>query len=113
MKNEVIMINNKLQNLTENMEIFLGLCEEIVNSYDSKKRNYQQLMNILKFDFYKSIVLNDINTIINDDNIIDKINDLMDIHYKMDNKNISNKEKSKKEKIIEKLNMEINNFKLK
>jgi septal ring factor EnvC (AmiA/AmiB activator) len=109
-KNEIEEIITKLNNLSENFEIYYSIFDNIVKANDNTKRNYQMLRNFKEFDNYINFFIKDINKVINDDNIIDKFNDLMDIDYKINNKDLSNKNKSENEKIIEKLKEEIKNF---
>ena len=109
-KNEIEEIITKLNNLSENIEIYYSIFDNIVKANDNTKRNYQMLRNFKEFDNYINFFIKDINKVINDDNIIDKFNDLMDIDYKINNKDLSNKNKSENEKIIEKLKEEIKNF---
>ena len=98
-------IISKLYEIKDNIEVFLKICNEVVNDYETKKRNFQILMNIKELEKYKMDLFKDIGKIINEDNIIDKFNDIMNIGYKMSNQN--NKKKSEKDIIIEKLNTQI------
>jgi len=102
---EIENIISKLNEIKDNIEIYFNICNEVVNDYENKKRNYQILMNIKELEKYKSDLFKDIDKIINEDNIIDKFNDIMNIGYKMNNQN--NIKKSEKDKRIEKLNNQI------
>ena len=59
-------------------------------------------MNLKELENYKLDLFKDIGKIINEDNIIDKFNDIMNIGYKMDNQ--YNIKKNEKDINIEKLN---------
>ena len=99
---EIENIIFKLNEIKDNIDIFLNICNEIVNDYETKKRNYQILMNLKELEKYKLDLFKDIGKIINEDNIIDKFNDIMNIGYKMDNQ--YSIKKNEKDINIEKLN---------
>ena len=98
-KKEIKNIIYKLNEISDNFELFFNICNEVVKDYETKKRNYQILMNIKELEQYKLSLSKDIDKIIKEDNIFDKFYDIMDIGYKMENTN--NIKKNKKDKIIE------------
>ena len=106
-KKEIKNIISKLNEISDNFEMFFNICNEVVKDYETKKRNYQILKNIKELEQYKLLLSKDIDKIIKEDNIFDKFYDIMDIGYKMENKN--NIKKNEKDKIIE-LNNKIITF---
>jgi len=102
---EIEKIISELNKIKDNIEIYYKICNEVVNDYETKKRNYQLLMNIKELEKYKLDLFKDIDKIINEDNIFDKFNDIMNISYKMNNQN--NIKMREKDKIIERLNSQI------
>ena len=102
---EIENIISKLNEIKDNIEIYFNICNEVVNDYETKNRNYQLLMNIKELEKYKLDLFKDVDKIIKDDNIFDKFNDIMNIGYKMNNQ--KNIKKSEKDKIIDKLNNQI------
>lgn len=97
----------KLNLFTENIELYYNICNEIVNAYERKKRNYQVLQNIKEFEDYNNIISKDLEKIIKSDNIFDKLDYIMNISYKINHKNTNDKLMSEKEKKIEELKSEL------
>ena len=80
--NELIMNINKT---IENMEALYKIMENIINGFDSKNINYQNFKNINQIYDDLSIISEDINQIINEENIKIKIKNLLQIYKKMNN----------------------------
>jgi len=99
-KKDIRNIINKLNFIINSMDNYSGIYEDIINNYDNKKRNYFLIQNI--HDMMKYNNVEDINKIINEKNILKKINDMIDIYHKF---NISNKIESNS--YNESLNFEI------
>ena len=93
-------------NIIENIEAYYKISQQYVYNYEI--RNYKMLQNINKFKNYNTILMNDINKIINDNNIANKLNYLIDISNKMSNKtneDIFNNYINKKNKFIKNPNI--------
>ena len=76
-------INNKLNKISENVEIYFDLIDSIINNYENKNLDYQNIQNIIEFKKYNINITKDIKEIIKSDNINDKFNNLMEIYLKM------------------------------
>ena len=83
LKNEIKGIINKLQKIMDNMEIYYNINNNITNNYDKKYKNYEKLINIKNIDNYNEIIIKDIDEIINENKIENKIKYLYNIYVKM------------------------------
>ena len=83
LKNEIKGIINKLQKIMDNMEIYYNINNNIINNYDKKYKNYEKLINIKNIDNYNKIIIKDIDEIINENKIENKIKNLYNIYDKM------------------------------
>ena len=54
----------------------------IINNYFCRNINYEILYNIIEFNKYNDIIIKDINEIINDSNINNKIKNIINIYNK-------------------------------
>ena len=80
--NKIIEVIN---NVKENMNNYYKLEEYLINNYNKKEINYEILYNINKIINYNDIIINDINTINNENNIQNKFNYINDIYNKINN----------------------------
>ena len=80
--NDVI---NKLQNLKQKMETFYQINNDIYKNYDIQKKSYQNFKNVN--DISEFIKMFNLNKILNNNNIGDKISNLLYIFDKMVTKN--------------------------
>ena len=98
-------INTDLINLLkENIENYYKLAEYIINNYNQKERNYEVLYNINEIVNYN--IINYINNINEDNNIVSKFNKILINIYKITEKEKTNNNEPKDNKIILKLKME-------
>ena len=104
LNNSIEQLNNfikelikKLINVMENMEAYSLISNDLMNSFQIK--NYKMFKNILEIQNFNNIIINDINKIIKDDNITNKINYLLDINNKLSNKMDKDKYKNYLKKI--------------
>ena len=101
-KNEVKDIINKLNNLIYTIDKYFGIYEDIINSYENKKRNYYLLQNIHDMSIFNNIIIQDINMIVNEKNIFKKMNNMIEIYNKINitkkDNNIKNEQQKKEEK---------------
>ena len=88
--NEII---KKIKIEMENIEIYYKICEKIINIYNIQYRNYEIIQNVNEI-IYKDII-NNINSIINDNNINKKYNKIIEIYNKMNEINKINENKNK------------------
>ena len=82
---EIIDIIKKLENIMTNMEIYYKINYNIINN--NKKRNYETLKNINEFIYYNNNIIKDIKEILNDKDKNNKINNIINIYNKINNKN--------------------------
>ena len=85
---------------------YFAIYEDIIYNYGNQKRNYSILQNINDMSKYNDIIIEDINKIINENNIPNKIYDIMVIFNKMLSLNNDNNIKEANYNI----NSEENNF---
>ena len=112
LNNEIREIINKLNTVIKNYEIYYGISEQILDGYDLKNRNYQSLKNVSNITSYNNYITKDIDRILKEKNINNKLKNIMVIYDKMTNKNyvsnVKNLEDSDKEINI---NISINKMK--
>ena len=83
-KNEVNNIIKMLTNLIDKTDKYYEIYNDIINSCGNKKqRNYSLLKNIEDINKFKNIFIQDINEIINEKNIDDKMNNMINFYNKM------------------------------
>ena len=85
--NELLKIIN---NVKINIELFFKIYNDLNNNYEIKYKNYQILKNISEFDNYSNDIINDIKKVIYEKNIFNKVNNLINIFYKMNYKSQKN-----------------------
>ena len=78
---KIIEIFNKV---LENMKIFYKIYNDNINNIDIKNRNYEIIYNIK--EIYNKDIIKDMDNIINDKNINNKIKNILDIYNKMNYK---------------------------
>ena len=81
--NEIIDILNTVKN---NVNEYSKINSDIINNYEDKYRNFETLYN-LKRVFNNDEIIKDINYINDGENINDKFNRVLNIFYKVTNKN--------------------------
>ena len=105
-------IINILNNVTENIELYYNLCNDIFNNFKIQNKNYYNLQNINEFSNYINVIINNINKINNENNLNNKINNIINIYNSMTHKNNNNVIKKDKEIInIENNSIKLNNDK--
>ena len=101
-KNDIRDIINKLVNLIVSIDNCFDIYQNIINSNNEKSRkNYFLIENINEINKFKNCFISDINKIIEEKNIIHKINYMMDLYNKV---NLSNDIYYKTEKFENKTN---------
>ena len=88
--NDINNIIKKLEKVKDNMNIYYNIYKNIINYYNCKNINYEILYNILEFNKYNNIIIKDINEIIKENNVKNKFKNIINIYYKMNNKNTNN-----------------------
>ena len=78
--NDIIIKFNKVM---KNLEIYYNINKNIIKNYNKKNKNYEVLMNINNIYYYNEIVKKDINQIINENKIENKIKYIYNIYDKM------------------------------
>ena len=78
-------IINELNYFMEYMENYYSICDSYINNYNIKNRNYENTENFN--NIICNDIINDINKIINDKNIGNKLNKIIDINNKIKNIN--------------------------
>ena len=109
LNNDIKEIISKLNSVLENLEIYYKICEEILNNYNFKNKNYQSIQNIN--EIFSQDVVNDINSVIKENITTNKFYKIMKIYYKMNQE--EPKEKDENELKYENKNEIINNIKQK
>ena len=104
-------IINQLNNIVLNIEIYFKITNDIINNYKNERNNYQNLKNINEFISINKSIIEDINKIINEKSLKQKMNYIMDIHFKMNN--INDNEIELKKDIKDKVTKEPKNLKYK
>ena len=94
-------IIQKLGIVKKNFEIYSKLVKHIYNNYDCENINYQIIQNLNEIKNFNEIIKNDIKSIIKDENIKNKFNNIIEIYNKMNNKKIPD---LKQKNLIEKIN---------
>jgi len=82
--NEII---SKLNNFKCRIYLYNEIVKNIVYNYDRNHLNYQILQNIKEILDFKKNMIKDIMKIINENNIDKRMKSIMDLNYKIDNKN--------------------------
>ena len=83
--NDVKTIITKLINVTKTMKTYYFINNNIINDYDIQNKNYQILHNIHELNIYSNKIIQDMNKMINENDIFNKINILLEMDYKMNN----------------------------
>jgi len=97
--NNIDEIINKLNKVKRNMEVYYKIYNNIINNYELKNRNFCTLININEIN---SNIIKDIKEINNENNIMDKIKNILNLYNKMifiNDLNIIYKADNKDEKI--------------
>jgi len=109
---DIIEILNKVR---DNMNVYYNhyynIYNKIISNYNCKNLNYEILYNINEFNKYNNIIIKDINEIINDNNINNKLKNIINIYNQMNNKN--NNKNEYNNKINYKFEKDPNNLKYK
>jgi len=77
---------NKLNKVIDNIDIYYNISKNMIKNYEKKNRNYIILQNINEIN--NNVIINEINKINEDNNIINKIMEIMNIYKKMKNNEI-------------------------
>jgi len=96
-KKDIKDIISKLERLTEYLDKYFKINNDIINNFDIKKKNYSIMQNIKFLNKYNTNFILKINNIINDNNIRIKFNNLMEFYNKMVLGDISKIEEKKEE----------------
>ena len=81
-KEDIRDIINKLNKLIEVSDIYFRIYQDIINSYENKKRNYSLLQNIRDMNKYNNDFIKDMNNILDQKNINDKLNGMITLYKK-------------------------------
>ena len=84
---EIDNIIKKLVKVKDNFKTYYNIYNDIINNYNYEFTNYELLCNLAEFKNYNNLIRNDLDTIIKDDNISNKFNDIIKIYEKMISKN--------------------------
>ena len=110
MHTEVDNIIYKIKIVMENIEIYYKICNDVINNYDNKNRNYEIIQNIN--EIINKEINNDINYIIEENNINIKFIKIMEIYNKIKQKENNEENEfyeniNKKDKIQDNFNIKI------
>ena len=93
LKNDIKDLINKFQDLIISIDKYFDIYENIINRINDKynRLNYLLIQNINELNKFKDSFINDINKIIHEENINNKVNNILDLYNKMNiSNNISN-----------------------
>ena len=107
LKNNIKEIINKLNNLINSIDNYFSIYQDILNSYNNKKRNYFLLQNIHDMIKFNKNIIEDLNKIKNEKNFNIKINDIFDIYDKMNPLKKDDKYKNKEENNLNNIKKDI------
>ena len=89
-KKKIDAVNNNIKQMVEilftvskNLELYYQINNEIINNYVIKNRNYEIFQNINSIQ--NNIKYKDLDDIINENNLLNKFNKFLNIHYKIKN----------------------------
>ena len=82
-KNEIKEIIIKFNKVISNLETYYNITNNIINNYNENKKNYQILTSINNINDYNEIIINDIDKIIKEVKLKNKVNNIVDIYEKM------------------------------
>ena len=85
--NNIQLIINSLVKVSENIGIYYKITENILNSFDIKKINYETLYNLKQIK--EKNIIKELENIINESSIRKKFNDIFNIYCKMSINEIS------------------------
>ena len=88
LKNDANGIIEKFNKVIENFENLYKIKEDIVNNYEKKNRNYELLHNLEEINNNEKLIIEDINSLIKEENISNKVNNILNIYHKMTEKKI-------------------------
>ena len=74
----------KLNKVKDNLNILYNIKKDLINNYDNKNRNYEIMYNLKEIN--NDIIFDEINKI-NNENIINKFRDIINIYNEMGMKN--------------------------
>ena len=89
-KNNLKDIIKMLNKTIDNLEIYYSISNNIINNYQKKNRNFQILNNLNNIDESNQKIIKDIDRIINEKEIDNKIKNIINIYNAMINKNNNN-----------------------
>ena len=80
------IIMNKLINTIDIIETYYNTCNNIINSYDFKNKNYYILQNMNEFINYNHIIMNDMKFILDEKDIFCKFKKIIELNIRMNTK---------------------------
>ena len=104
---EIKLITDRLNNIINNLNIYYNKFIDITTSCNNN-RNYQMIKNLNEYMNKNNIINKDIEKIISDDNISNKLKNLIFLFYKINNKIPTYDKPIIKEKEINQIQNEIN-----
>ena len=72
-----------MNKIIEVSDIYFRIYQDIINSYENKKRNYSLLQNIRDMNKYNNDFIKDMNNILEQKNISDKFNEMITLYNKI------------------------------
>ena len=88
-KKEIINIISKLNDLQTILDSYSNIYKNVIDTYNTKRKNYELLQNLNQFTNFNEKFINDIKSVINNDNIYNKCRNIIDIYEKMDDNKIN------------------------
>jgi hypothetical protein len=85
---EIRILINILNEVSNKINIYYKIYEDIINNYDNKNRNYEIIYNINQIQNNNNII-NELNKIIESNNILEKYNNIFNIYKKMNHDEIN------------------------
>jgi len=88
-KKEIINIINKLNDLQTILDSYSNIYKNVIDMYNTKRKNYELLQNLNQFTNFNEKFINDIKNVINNNDIYKKFRNIIDIYEKMNDDNIN------------------------
>ena len=85
---EIRVLINILNEVSNKINIYYKIYEDIINNYDNKNRNYEIIYNINQIQNNNNII-DELNKIIESNNILEKYNNIFNIYKKMNHDEIN------------------------
>lgn len=72
---------SKLENIKDNIDNYYKIYNDYLQNNNSQYRNYITLINMKEFNNFNNSILEDINEVVEDNNIVNKLNKLLHLYF--------------------------------